>query len=47
MVMPDFEETARIMREAGYVKIDGVWQRKALKRVISKKRRNPRAKRTQ
>lgn len=39
--MPDFEETARIMREAGYVKIDGVWRKAGVKRVVQKKRKNP------
>lgn len=41
--MPDYEETARIMREAGYVKIDGVWRKAVLKRVVQKKRKNPKA----
>jgi hypothetical protein len=42
MVMPDFEETARIMREAGYRKVDGVWRKETIKRVVPKRRRNPR-----
>jgi hypothetical protein len=41
MVMPDFEETNRIMREAGWRKIDGVWRSPETKKVVRKKRWNP------
>lgn len=45
--MPDFEETARIMREAGYRKVDGVWRKETIKRVVLKRRRNPKGRTNQ